>query len=168
MWQIGSPPLVESGPMSQRLRLSSNPRTSILHGTWRNISNFPSDFEMIFSFPWRIRMYAINMDPHSPSTKKTVLLASIYHTYGSYGIETFWTIDVVVPKNMFNHVFLNMFPNVIGIQTSQIYTDSVRGWGRSGYFRWPVFRTGSERRMCRWRCCTMMNDSFLPSLSNSM
>ena len=166
MWQIGSPPLVESGPMSQRLRLSSNPRTSILHGTWRNISNFPSDFEMIFSFPWRIRMYAINMDPHSPST--SFVSINLPYIRIRNGIETFWTIDVVVAKNMFNHVFLNMFPNVIGIQTSQIYTDSVRGWGRSGYFRWPVFRTGSERRMCRWRCCTMMNDSFLPSLSNSM
>ena len=33
-------------------------------------------------YPWRIRMYAIWMDPHLPWTKNPVMLASIYHTIG--------------------------------------------------------------------------------------
>ena len=47
--------------------------------------------------PWRIHVCMpwswiyihiyIYMDPHLPSTKTPVMLASIYHTYGSYGHE---------------------------------------------------------------------------------
>ena len=60
-------------------------------------------------YPWRIRMYAIWMDPHLPSTKNPVMLASIYHTIGIRWIRRMdpsWANGVFLGTSSFTHAEL--------------------------------------------------------------